>query len=958
MTMILEEYRNGGDGFIKWAEDNVCIPIYPEGSDLPEWHPIGNLPDDKNPDTGRSYRDIWESQKDILREALYMENGRFKHRLLVFCWPRGEGKCQEKGSKVLMFDGSVKKVEDVVVGDTLMGDDNTPRRVLSLANGKEEMYEVVPNRGESMVVTADHVLSLKRRRSRHNKRGKPFEDPFAGKVVDISLNDYQKQNKWFKDLHLLYRVPIDWPKQHVDIDPYFLGLWLGDGTAKYPHITTMDEEVVNYLYGVAAQKGLHIAIGRKKANKAATYKLVSRKFVGRNINNSLLNDLRQYNLTQNKHIPQTYKANSRGIRLSLLAGLVDSDGYINRNSIQFILKSKQLSEDIVFLARSLGFHSEIKKCKKGIKDTGFSGEYYRIGISGDCSIIPTLIARKKCPARSQWKDILVTGIKKIKSVGEREYYGFMLDGNGRYVTADFTVTHNSLVVCLIKIWKFLCWIDQKLVLGANSKDQIRFVHYDIIRDVILNSPNLVADVGRSNIREKEIRLIDEHKNIRSFIRPISSFTGIVSNVNHYSFSEMFDMKNPRFFTQLDGSIRNIPNAFGLIDSTVSEKSHILYKLYQTYSKGEDPTLFFSYRCSDKGKQEDYWHPNMTKAQLDSYRAKFPLGDFERYFMNIWSAGAVKVFTEEMIEATNYLGVGGMINTHSQVMQLLERKNKVINTQRNMEATRNTAKIDFDTHIEINKIYDRLTPVSSVYELKTPQNEPKMAEIGNLEALSDLYDTNWAIIGGFDRADPMKRSTSARTITVLVAKGLIGSRSKPFLEEDKNPNYTYILLGLLNIQDSTLSGIKDFYNDGHQEYDGIDIIGSERWGAWDLAPWCEDNDVALELWVATYDRQKTMFSEVYVTYNEGRFKTPALPTPGSSEDDILKEEASVFDHDPDKRWFGSPEKTEKYGIQDDAMFALGAAKYAGRNLTVMDFRERKGRIDFGSFFKAAGNLGRW
>jgi hypothetical protein len=98
-----------------------------------------------------------------------------------------------------------------------------------------------------------------------------------------------------------------------------------------------------------------------------------------------------------------------------------------------------------------------------------------------------------------------------------------------------------------------------------------------MRDIILNSPNLLTVVGRRNVQEKEIRLRDGKGNIGSFIRSISSFSGIVSNVTGYTFSEMFDMTNPKFFVQLDGSIRNMPNAIGVIDSTVSEKSHILYK---------------------------------------------------------------------------------------------------------------------------------------------------------------------------------------------------------------------------------------------------------------------------------------------------------------------------------------------------------------------------------------------
>jgi len=614
MSMINPKYRNGGDGFILWAEENAYVPIFPEGSDIPVWTLIGELPDDKHPETGRSYRDMWEGQKDIVREALKMKNKRFVHRLIVFCWPRGEGK--------------------------------------------------------------------------------------------------------------------------------------------------------------------------------------------------------------------------------------------------------------------------------------------------------------------------------------------------------------SIIVCLIYLWKFLCWVEQKLVLGANSKDQTRFVHYDIIRDIINHSPKILAEIGGDNVKEKEIRLTDRNKNVRAFIRPISSFTGIMSNVFGYTFSEMFDMKNPKFFTQLDGSIRNMPNAFGLIDSTVSEKSHVLFKLHQTYTKNKDPSLFFSYRCSDgnekkdfAGDPKDYWHPFMTQIQLDSYKEKFPLGDFERYFLNIWSAGSVKVFTEEMIEATNYLGVDKMINTHGTMIKLLEKKNEIIRAEKKMMDGKNwNQNLGNDFHIQ--KIDDRIWPVSSVMKLVTPQNEPKMATVEELGELTEIYDTDWVVLGGFDRADPMKRKTAARTIAVALAKGLMGSRSTPFIDEDSNPKYIYVLLGLLDVTDSSLEGIRNFFLDAHNEFDGIDVIGAERWGAWDLAPWCEENSIEFEVFINTYDRQKTMFSELFVLYRDGRFKKTRLATPGSKEDDIMDEEASVFDHDPDKRWFGSPEKMEKYGVQDDSMYATGSGIYAGRNKGIADFRARTKQILFGEFFESKGLLGQW
>ena len=112
-TKEIAEYRNGGGGFIKFAEDFFFAPIYPPGEVIPSWVSMGNLPDDPHPVTGKTYRSMWEEQKKILRQCLRMENGEFVYRLVVFCWQRGEGKSWKKGTKTLLYDGSLKNVEDV-----------------------------------------------------------------------------------------------------------------------------------------------------------------------------------------------------------------------------------------------------------------------------------------------------------------------------------------------------------------------------------------------------------------------------------------------------------------------------------------------------------------------------------------------------------------------------------------------------------------------------------------------------------------------------------------------------------------------------------------------------------------------------------------------------------------------------------------------------------------------------
>jgi len=506
----------------------------------------------------------------------------------------------------------------------------------------------------------------------------------------------------------------------------------------------------------------------------------------------------------------------------------------------------------------------------------------------------------------------------------------------------------SMFACLIQLWKFFCWPRQQIMLGANSKDQIKFVHYDIMRDIIRNSPRLLANVGGiQNIREKEIRIRDSSGNIVSRIRAISSFSGIVSNITGYTFSEIFDMKNPKFFVQLDGSVRNIPNALGVIDSTVSAKDHVLYRMYQSFMKGETKKVYFHYRFSSKGNPMEYWNPNMTDVQLSDYKVKFPFGEFERYFLNTWSAGQEEVFTPEMIEAWEFLGVDGALGGHPKIIRLFKKRNEELDQLNSLEVRG----ID-DLRDSINRRNDdleaRLWPVEKEYSMRDIVGLPQMVTLDGLDHLSDLYDTDFSVLAGLDRADPMKTRTGARSMVAFLAKGLPGSRSNPFAYDLSKavPNYYYFLLHLVNVETHSLEDIKETLKIAHDEYDGLDSVCGERWGIWDLAKWCEEEEVKFEPVYPSYAVQKGAFTEFFNAVKFGRFKSPPVAIDGSKESNILAEEARIFDHNVDKRWFGSPEKKEKYGIQDDTMFTVTWGIHGGKMFGPEDFRPRKRTPFFG------------
>jgi len=338
--------------------------------------------------------------------------------------PCAYGKCCSKDTPIMMHDGTIKMVQDVEVGDLLMGDDSTPRNVLSLARGRETMYKVVPKKGDGYVVNESHILSLKCATD-HSKNMK------KGQVIDISVTDYLKLPKSFhgkRGILYGYRVPINFEEKKLPFDPYMIGYWLGDNNSRQSSISSQDSTVLHYF-----------AHKLKEYNLALIY---NEKYdYGISGNNNFLNTLKELNLLQNKHIPLIYKCNSREKRMKLLAGLIDSDGHLNKNKGGFKItqKSEKMMDDIIFLARSLGFSAYKYKYTKKYGTT-FTTIINGKGIED----IPTLIPRKRSPPRIQINDVLNYKIK-LEKLEIDDYYGFEIDGNRRFVLGDFTVTHNTVL---------------------------------------------------------------------------------------------------------------------------------------------------------------------------------------------------------------------------------------------------------------------------------------------------------------------------------------------------------------------------------------------------------------------------------------------------------------------------------------------------------------------------------
>ena len=407
----------------------------------------------------------WISNPDAIGTALAIKG------------PMGVGKCHGINTPILMHNGIIKMVQDIQIGDIIMGDDSNPRNVIELGQGEDELYEVIPIKGEKYVVNSEHILclhqsgkgsikpiknpcgSISYKTIRFNKQTykmnyKNFKNVEEAErylntyenednIVEISVKNYLTLPKYIKKDWLKgYKVGVDFPNKKVMFDPYIIGLWLGDGSSNESRISNQDAPILKYLNIELKNYNLNLNYISKYDYGISAIK--------RGKKNIFLDVLKKYNLINNKHIPNDYKINDRKTQLQILAGLLDSDGYYSSISKCFEItqKSKQLSDDILYIVRSLGFAAYQKKCIKYCvyKNEKMYGTYFRITISGNnLEEIPTKCIRKQASKRNQIKNVLMTGIT-VNPIGPGKYYGFTIDSNHHYLLGDFTVTHNTTLV--------------------------------------------------------------------------------------------------------------------------------------------------------------------------------------------------------------------------------------------------------------------------------------------------------------------------------------------------------------------------------------------------------------------------------------------------------------------------------------------------------------------------------
>lgn len=335
--------------------------------------------------------------------------------------------CLAPETPILMWDGSIKRADQVEWGDELIGDDGDKRTVQVVCSGEDEMYEISQKNGETYTVNSNHYLTLKYpeqkeiswvKPDRHNPNGywmMTLIDNETFEINDILYPVYSNKDETFKEISDIKKKIKDVVSDVFDI--------------KVKDYLKLNPSVINRLRGIKLDKS--ISWEGKKVLTDDPYLFGVELF-------NIIND--------NKYIPGDILYNDENVRLQLLAGIIDSIGtfigyeiYINRSGIKHEMRMNQID----FLVKTLGMNSSMKKHYDNLHV--FQIE---IIISGkDIVKIPSKMKINECKNASLLYSTFDCddhySTIKVNPIGKGKYNGFIIDKNHRFLLGDFTVTHNS-----------------------------------------------------------------------------------------------------------------------------------------------------------------------------------------------------------------------------------------------------------------------------------------------------------------------------------------------------------------------------------------------------------------------------------------------------------------------------------------------------------------------------------
>ena len=412
---------------------------------------LGFLPGDLTEKIDPYLRPLYDALYELMppeRFTRAMERGEIEVAPLAFM----RGRAQPLFSKVLTPTGFTT-IGALAVGDQVIGSDGRPTAVLGVyPQGRKPVYRVQTQDGASTLACGEHLWAVAT--ASDKRHDKPFRIVQTRDMVGRLRAAHQHRY----ELPLLTR-PVEFERHHILMDPYALGLLLGDGcvtTSTTPSFTTADPSLVTALASrlpdteISRKGEIDYVLRRKGGGRG-----------GQRIVNPVTDLLRKLQLagrhSADKFVPTEYLYNVSEVRLGVMQGLLDTDGGpVTQDGrtcrVQYTTTSPRLREDMVFLVRSFGGVAYWgtrraqgrKPGRAGGRDVHRSGAYV-IDIRLPAGIAPFRLARKRDLYDMHGGGRPMRFIDSVEPAGEHETVCIKVAApDSLYITDDFLVTHNTL----------------------------------------------------------------------------------------------------------------------------------------------------------------------------------------------------------------------------------------------------------------------------------------------------------------------------------------------------------------------------------------------------------------------------------------------------------------------------------------------------------------------------------
>lgn len=410
-----------------------------------------------------------------LKNCINEENENYYKLAMLVYGTRRFAKALRDDQDLYYTDGSIRPIGKASVGDSIFGSNGNPTKIVGVyPQGKVDLYEVELGDGRKSICCDEHLWTV------YDYQAKKYKVLPLKELINNGwayernrLIDKKEGVSTIYKYYLPINAPVEY-KNDIDlpIDPYYLGLWLGDGTKRTASITTEDTEIKEYIKEYSNKLGLKTRIEVTKSNAVAIHTIG-----GNGVNNTLFNDIRSFKLNTQKHIPNVYKTAHVSDRISLLQGLMDTDGTINKggSDISYCSSDKILADDVLELCRSLGIHSRIKKFTGNYKKkNGELNVYYKVIMYTQLPVFRLERKLKRIDSnnvnrKGKIERVAIVNIKKIKP----DYATCIRVDNAdkEFITNDYIVTHNSVIMASLAHWRTLTKFNSfGSIVGGNSSD--------------------------------------------------------------------------------------------------------------------------------------------------------------------------------------------------------------------------------------------------------------------------------------------------------------------------------------------------------------------------------------------------------------------------------------------------------------------------------------------------------